>query len=90
VNEIPDPIPMRHGRFQRFAKELALSAGVLLLAIGSSIAILWFSLRVIFALQWHGVLWYAVLFGVAGPLVLGTAIWRLVRLIRALTSADDP
>ena len=80
---------MRHARLKRFAKELAISAGAILFAIGLSIAILWLSLHVLFALKFHGVIWYAVLFIIAVPLVLGTAVWRLIRLIKALASRDE-
>lgn len=73
-------------RLNRFAKELAISAGVMLVAIGLSIGILWLSLYVIFALKWHGVVWYGVLFGIAIPLVLSTSVWRLIRLIKAFSS----
>jgi hypothetical protein len=89
TQQIVTRIPMRHETFNRFAKELAMSAGAMLFALGLAIAILWLSLHVIFALKWHGVIWYGVLFGIAVPLVLGTAVWRLIRLIKALAARDE-
>lgn len=67
-----------------------MGALAMLFAIGLAIAILWLSLHLIFALKWHGVLWYAVLFGVALPLVLGTAVWRFIRVLKALGSRVPP
>jgi hypothetical protein len=80
---------MRNERLKRFVKELAVSAGVVLLAIALAGALLWLSLHVIFALKVHGVVWYAVLFGVAVPLVLGAVVWRLIRLVKVLASRED-
>jgi hypothetical protein len=80
---------MRHARLNRFAREFAISAGAILFAIGLSIVILWLSLHAISALKLHGVIWYGVLFGFAVPLVLGTAVWRLIRLIKASAPSDE-